>query len=530
MLNTARATGGMVVAPHRLAAEAGLAVLREGGNAIEATVAAAAAVSVVYPHMNGLGGDGFWLISTPDRRAPLAINAVGAAARAADEGFYRRRGLTAIPTRGPLAANTVAGTVSGWQAALDIGAHWGGGLPLERLLAPAIGYARDGFPASDGQCRLTCEKRTELADVPGWADIFLPGGEVPQPGALFKQPALAETLTQLARAGLDDFYRGALARRIAADLTRAGAPVAAEDLAAQRPVRNEALSVRLRSGTAYNVTPPSQGLASLIILALFDRLGCEDAEGFAHVHGLVEATKQAFLLRNARITDPAHMTVDPAALLSDAALDRLAAGIDKTTALPWPLPGTPGDTVWLGVADGAGRVVSFIHSIYWEFGSGTCLRDTGIQWQNRGSSFALDPAARNHLRPGRLPFHTNNPAMALLDDGRVMAYGSMGGDGQPQSQAAVFTRYVTFGQGLQQAVTAPRWVLSRTWGEPRDDLRIEGRFDPAVIEALRQAGHAVAPVGDFDEIMGHAGAVVLHPTGLIEGAGDPRSDGSAAGF
>lgn len=530
MLNTARATGGMVVAPHRLAAEAGLAVLREGGNAIEAMVAAASTISVVYPHMNGLGGDGFWLISTPDRRVPLAINAVGAAAGAADEAFYRRQGLTAIPTRGPLAANTVAGTVSGWQAALAVSADWGGTLPLERLLEPATSYARDGFPASDGQCRLTAEKRAELDAVPGWADTFLPGGAVPQPGAIFKQPALAETLAQLARAGLDDFYRGGLARNIAADLARAGSPLSGDDLSAQQAVRNEPLSVRLRAGNVYNVTPPSQGLASLIILGLFDRLGCEEAEGFAHLHGLVEATKQAFLLRNAEITDPDYMTVDPAELLSDASLDALVAKIDRAKALPWPVPGTPGDTVWLGAADAAGRVVSFIHSIYWEFGSGTCLRDTGIQWQNRGSSFSLDPTAQNHLRPGRLPFHTNNPAMALLDDGRVMAYGSMGGDGQPQSQAAVFTRHVHFGQGLQQAVTAPRWVLSRTWGEPRDDLRIEGRFDPAVIEALRQAGHEVAPVGDFDEVMGHAGAVVLHPSGLIEGASDPRSDGISAGF
>jgi len=434
MLNTARATGGMVVAPHRLAAEAGLAVLREGGNAIEAMIAAAASVSVVYPHMNGLGGDGFWLISTPERRAPLAINAVGAAAAAAGEDFYRTRNLTTIPTRGPLAANTVAGTVSGWQAALDVSADWGGALPLERLLEPAIGYARDGFPTSDGQCRLTAEKRSELAEAPGWADLFLPNGKPPEPGAIFKQPALAETLTQLARAGLEDFYRGDLARRIAADLARTGSPVSGEDLARQRPVRNDPLSVKLRAGTVYNVTPPSQGLASLLILGLFDRLGCEEADGFAYVHGLVEATKQAFLLRNAEITDPVYMTVDPADLLSDTSLDALAGKIDKAKALPWPVSGAPGDTVWLGAADNAGRVVSFIHSIYWEFGSGTCLRDTGIQWQNRGSSFALDPTAQNYLRPGRLPFHTNNPAMALLDDGRVMAYGSMGGDGQPQTK------------------------------------------------------------------------------------------------
>ena len=530
MLQTLRSNRGMVTSSHHLAAEAGLQILRDGGNAIEAMVAAAATISVVYPHMNGLGGDGFWLISEPGNRVPRAINAVGAAGAQADVDLYRRQGLDEIPSRGPLAANTVAGTISGWQAALELSASWGGRLPLARLLEDATHYAEAGFPVSDGQYHNTLNKRAELIDVPGWADCFLADGEPPAPGTRFKQPALAATLRRLADAGLDDIYRGELARSIGADLERAGSPVNAGDYARQRAITTDPLCVRLRCGSVYNVTPPSQGLASLIILGLFDRLECGEADAFDHVHGVVEATKHAILLRNAHVTDPAYMNIDPQSLLDGDALDRLAAEIDPSRAMPWPRDPVPGDTVWLGAVDAAGRAVSFIHSIYWEFGSAVVLRDSGIQCQNRGSSFSLDSSAQNALRPGRLPFHTNNPALALLDDGRVMVYGAMGGEGQPQTQAAVFTRYAMLGAELQQAITAPRWVLSRTWGDARTDLRLESRFAPELIEALRDAGHVVNTVDAFDEAMGHAGAIVLHRSGLMEGATDPRSCGAVSAF
>jgi gamma-glutamyltranspeptidase/glutathione hydrolase len=447
-----------------------------------------------------------------------------------DADLYRRKGLTEIPSRGPLAANTVAGTVSSWQAALAVSASRGGSLPLARLLEDATHYCEAGFPVSDSQHHNTVAKRGELAEVPGWAGTFLAGGQPPAVGTLFKQPALAATFRRLAVAGLDDFYRGELARSIGADLARAGSPVNAGDYAQQRAVTTDPLSVQLRCGDVYNTMPPTQGLASLLILGIFDRLGCREADGFEHVHGAVEAIKRAILLRNAHVTDPAYMDIDPRSLLEAGSLDSLAAQIDASRALPWPVDPAPGDTVWLGAVDDSGLAVSFIHSIYWEFGSGVVLHDTGIQCQNRGSSFSLDPGEKNALRPGRLPFHTNNPAMALLNDGRVMVYGAMGGEGQPQTQAAVFTRYAMLGAELQHAITAPRWVLSRTWGDARTDLRLENRFPPALIEALRAAGHEVNTVDAFDEVMGHAGAIVLHDSGLMEGATDPRSCGAVAAF
>ncbi|MGD9866795.1 MAG: gamma-glutamyltransferase family protein [Hyphomicrobiales bacterium] len=530
MLYSARSLRGMVVAPHHLAASAGLGVLRDGGNAIEAMVAAAATIMVVYPHMNALGGDNFWLVSEGGR-PPVAIDACGPAAGLASIGFYRDAGhANAIPARGPLGALTVAGAVSGWWRALKLCDRCGRNVPLSRILADAIAHARDGVPVSRSLAINLAAKAGELKAVPGFAETFLSSGKVPGEGFILKQPRVAATLERLVEAGLNDFYRGDVARGLARDLEAAGSPLRLGDLQGFRARMVEPLSVKLSAGTAYNMPPPTQGLASLMILGLFERLGVKSVDDFAYVHGLVEATKQAFLVRDAHVTDPDYMKADPRGFLKNARLDELAGRIDMKTALPWPQPAVPGDTVWLGAIDGEGRAVSFIQSIYWEFGSGMVLPGTGAIWQNRGASFRLDPGAVNALEPGRRPFHTIQPAMALLKDGRVMPYGTLGGEGQPQTQAAVFTRHVLHGQPLARAIAAPRWLLGRTWGAETTNLRIESRFPDRVYDQLRKAGHDVEVIGPFDEVMGHAGALVRSPDGVIEGASDPRSDGAAAGF
>ncbi len=529
MLETPSAMGGMVVAPHHLAAQAGLRVLREGGNAIEAMVAAASTIAVVYPHMNGLGGDNFWLIDAGSG-APLGIDACGPTGAAVDADYYRARGHQAIPARGPAAANTVAGAVAGWIEALELSAKWGGRMTLARLLEDAIRYAREGFPVSASQHLNTAAKLDELRDVPGFAATFLAHGEAPAVAAPFRLPALAATLERLAANGLDDFYRGAVAAALGADLEAAGSPLGGDDLAAYRARVVAPLSAALAEGTLYNLPPPTQGLASLITLALFERVACAEAEGFDYVHRLVEASKCAFRVRDAVITDPAYLAVEPGDYLAPARLDAMAAEIDLARAAPWGSGVAAGDTVWLGAIDGKGRAVSFIQSLYWEFGSGLVLPETGIQWQNRGASFSLSERALNVLRPGRKPFHTIQPALARLGDGRVMVYGTMGGEGQPQTQAAIFTRHLRFGQGLQRAVTAPRWLLGRTWGSETTKLRIESRFASEVIAALAAAGHEVEVVGPFEAFMGHAGALVRDPAGVILGAADPRGEGVVAAF
>lgn len=528
MLNTKRALGGVFVAPHHLAAQAGRDVLREGGNAAEAMIAAAAAIAVVYPHMNAVGGDGFWLLSAPGE-APQAIEACGPAASAADIEFYRSRGFTTIPSRGPLAALTVAGTIDGWQRAREVAGRWGGRLPLSRLLEEAIRHARDGVVVTSSQHRLTSQKFDELADVPGFAETFLVHGKAPCEGAVLRQTRLADSFAHLAKAGLDDFYRGELATAMGDDLARLGSPLSRRDLAGYTAKIVSPLSVRLQGSTLYNQPPPTQGMASLMLMGVFDRLGVGEAESFEHIHGLVEATKRAFLTRDRHCTDPAYMRCDPHQFLTPDALAKEAATIDAQQALPWPQPALPGDTIWMGCIDREGRAASFIQSIYWEFGAGVVLPSSGVLWQNRGISFALEPDALQALQPGRKPFHTLNPAMARFDDGRVMVYGTMGGEGQPQTQAAVFSRYGLFQQPLQQAVTAPRWLLGRTWGERSTSLKLEARFAPELIERLRTAGHEVEVLTeDFSDTMGHAGAVVRHPDGVIEGASDPRADGIVA--
>ncbi|MCW0321219.1 gamma-glutamyltransferase family protein [Pantoea dispersa] len=528
MIQSNMAPMGMAVTPHHLASESALAVLRECGNALEAMVAAAATIAVVYPHMNGLGGDGFWLV-VPPSGDPVAIDASGAAGSLAHPDFYH--GESHIPHRGPKAALTVAGTVSGWQEALTLAHELGATpLPLSRLLRDAIRYAADGIPVTASQAAATAAKQHELQHQPGFAATFLPDGAPPAAGSRFTQPALAQTLSVLSEQGLESFYRGELAHHLAREMGALGMPITLDDLHRQRARRCTPLHLAHSEGDIWNMTPPTQGLVSLAILGITDRLAMADASEAQTVHRIVEATKQAFALRDQHITDPRHMAIDVQSLLNADYLGTLAAQVQDDRAAPWGTGRGPGDTVWMGVMDSSGLAVSFIQSIYHEFGSGVVLPGTGITWQNRGAAFSLQPDHLLTLAPGKQPFHTLNPAAARLKDGRTLVYGSMGGDGQPQTQAAIFTRYVIQGQPLQQAVSAPRWLLGRTWGQSSDSLKLEARIAPETVQQLRALGHEVELLAEYSEVVGHAGAIVRHNNGMLEGAFDPRSNGSAAGF
>jgi gamma-glutamyltranspeptidase/glutathione hydrolase len=521
---------GAVVAPHSLAAQAGLDILREGGNAIEATIAVASTLAVVYPHMTGIGGDGFWLMHQPGSPM-LSIDACGAAGAAVHRDLYR--GLESIPWRGPLAANTVAGTVSGWGVAHEHSrTQWGGKLPFARLLESAIDYARQGFAVTHSQEENTRNKLADLVNQPHFARTFLHDGQVPRYGQRHAFPELARTLEQIARAGAEDFYRGDLAQQIGKDLAAVGSALTVQDMAAHHAHVKPPLHLKLSGATLYNMAPPTQGLASLMILGTYERIrqpgwSPDNVQG---IHALVEATKQALMQRDRHVTDPAHMATDAQALLAVSRLDAMAAAVPLDRASPWPAPTSDGDTTWMGVVDAQGRAVSMIQSIYFEFGSGVVLPNSGFWWQNRGCSFDLRPNRLRSLEPGRKPFHTLNPAMAQMDDGRLLVYGTMGGEGQPQTQAAVFARYVWGGHHVRSAVAAPRWLLGRTWAEQSTSLKLESRYPAETIQALRDLGHPVEVVADFDERMGHAGALVLHPDGWIEGGEDPRSDGCVAAW
>ena len=518
-----------VAAPHVLASEAGRAILAEGGNAIEAMVAMAATIAVVYPHMNGIGGDGFWLVQEPNGKRH-GIEACGPAGSLATIERYRRQGHDTIPARGPDAALTVAGAVGGWRLALDLAKALGGRIPLRELLLDAIGHAREGYAVSPSEAGNRPNELDALKAAPGFLAAFWPEGQAPKPGSMRRATALTDTLRHLSDAGLDDFYRGDVGREIAADLERIGAPVTRSDLERFAARSVVPLSLSLPGLDVFNLPPPTQGIAALLILGLFEKLGPAPLESFAHHHGLIEATKRALSLRDRHVTDPAHADGDIKALLAEDALAREAAMIDAKRAAPWPVKQSHGDTVWMGAIDASGIAVSYIQSVYWEYGSGCVLPATGIHWLNRGTSFSLDAKAVNPLQPGRKPFHTLNPALARFKDGRVLAYGSMGGDGQPQFQAQILTRY-RLGQSLAAAVDAPRWLYGRTWGSASTALKFESRFDPGLLERLDAAGHPVEEVGQaYSEGFGHAGMLVRHPRGEVEAVHDPRSDGDSRGL
>lgn len=541
---------GRVVSPHYLATAAGQKILDAGGNAVEAAVATAAALCAVYPHMTGLGGDGFWTIFTPDSGGdpgsgsdsglPFAspgevagrasgkihcIDASGKSGAAISKEKLSLAGFSSVPARGPWSCLIVAGAVSGWDKALELAAEWSDPLSLDVILEDAVTLARHGSPVSRGQAEAMRNFWPVLKEQSGFVQCFAPDGNPPHRGDIQKNPSLAESFETLIRNGLRDFYEGELAAAIAAAFVSAGIPLDAGDLAAQQARVPEPYFTDLTGARIFNCPPPCQGVSSLMILGIYDRLPWARFSGFPQIHGIVEATKQAFALRNSEVADPDCMRVDASAWLEAEILDRLAESISPARAGAWNYGAPGGDTVWFGVIDAAGRAVSVIQSVYHEFGSGVVLQDLGIAWHNRALGFTLEDGHPNCLAPGKRPFHTLNPALALFDDGRVMPYGSMGGDGQPQTQAAVFSRYAWLGYDLQEAVSAPRWLLGRAWGEQSNSLKLERDFADEVVMGLQKARHTVELVVERNSMMGHAGALVRHKDGRVEAAADPRGDG-----
>lgn len=535
---------GMVATPHALATQTGLRVLREGGNAAEAAIAAAATIAVVYPHMNSLGGDNVWLIYDATRREVRGLNATGRSAAAATIAWYRERGVTeAIPPRGFVAANTVPGCVDGWaQANAYSREGLRGRLPWGELLLDATRYAEDGFPVTRSQEEATGHNLDASDDwirhlqrFEGFRKTYLrPDGRAVPHAQVMRQPALALTLRELARAGPETFYRGSLARRITDYLQRNGSPLTADDFAAHTSTWVEPIRTTYRGYTAFSLPPNTQGVAALSLLNLLEthdlKLYGDGSPDYLHV--MVEATKLAFADRDRWVTDPDWLKAPLARLLDKAYASERAGRISMSRAQPAVPPGiTGGDTVAIAAVDAAGNAVSLIQSIYFEFGSGIVAGDTGILMQNRGVFFSLDPAHANALAPRKRTFHTLIPAMLLTDRRPYLVYGTMGGEGQPQTQAALVTRMVDFGYDIQAAIEAPRWLYGRTWGLPTRALYLEGRFSPATATELKRRGHPVEVLPAWSETMGHAQGICIDPdTGVRFGGADPRGDGAAAGY
>lgn len=538
------APNGVVSSPHHLASSAGLRALREGGSAVDAAIATNAVLCVAYPHMAGLGGDGFWLIHEPGSGGVTALNASGPAARAATRDFYGEKGHEEeIPGRGPLAALTVPGAVDGWREAHE--RH--GRLPWESLFTEAIEYARDGVPVGRSLTEWTAQDVPVLSEYPASASTFLPNGRPLRDGERLVQPDLAESFSRLARKGArEGFYEGETAELLCRALSEGGSPLAPEDFREFRAEWVEPISTDYRGYTAYEFPPNTQGFAALQILNVLE--GYDVAawgDGTAdYYHHMAEAVKLAFADRDEWLTDPSHVDIPLERLISKEYASERRGLIDSEQAMVMEKvePGIrfggeserrspEGDTCYFCVVDRDGLVVSVIQSIYHDFGTGVVAEGTGIIPQNRGSFFALDPAHPNCLEPGKRTFHTLIPAMLLKDGSPYLTYGTMGGEGQPQTHAALVTRLVDFGYDVQQAIEAPRWLMGRTWGVTSQDLSLEGRIADGVMRELELRGQPVKPLEDYNDNVGHAQAIRINrDSGFLEGGADPRGDGAALGY
>ena len=520
----------MVASPHQLASAAGLQVLQMGGSAVDAAIALNSTLGVVYPHMTGIGGDSFWLIYDASTQQVYGLNGSGRAAAQASIEFYRDRHYDRIPSRGPLAANTVPGTVDAWGAAH---ARFGR-LPLDKILQAAIDYAEQGYPVSTSQEVWTRRNRDLLSQDPFAQACFLPQQQVPSRGTRLTNPGLGQSLRTIATSGAREFYQGAIAAEITRHLAQQGGILTVEDFAAHHSDWVAPISTTYRGYRVMEMPPNTQGFAVLQILNLLEGY---DLHAIGHhtvdyYHLLVEATKVAFADRDRWLSDPDFVNIPIQDLISKAYADQRRPLIDMTQAQAYGPGIGHGDTTFCAAVDPQGNAVATIQSLYFDYGAGVVGGETGIVLQNRGSFFSLNPLAANSLAPGKRSFHTLIPALVLNANNQLeWVLGTMGGEGQPQTQAALLTRVIDFGFDPQSAIDWPRWLQGRTWGQSTSRLSLEGRIPQAIQTELAQRGHPVAALPDWAEQMGHAQMIHIHPdTAMLAGGADPRGDGTALGW
>jgi gamma-glutamyltranspeptidase/glutathione hydrolase len=526
---------GMIATSQPLASAAGLRVLQQGGNAVDAAITAAAVLAVVEPTMTGVGGDLFAIVYDAKTKQVRGLNASGRAARAATPAEYKRRNLDEIPYRGVLSIS-VPGVVDGWNELLT--KH--GTINLARALEPAIGYARDGFAVTEIVAAQWKGEEKLLAQDPAAAATFLPGGRAPEPGEVFRNPKLAATLQEIARGGRDAFYRGPIARAIAADMKRRDGLLTEADLAAHQSNWIDPISTTYRGYQILELPPNTQGIVALEMLNILEGIDLKSLghNSAAYLHTLVEAKRIAFADRAAWLAD--YDAVPPAALtrlLSKEYAAERRREIDPSRAAqgykPLSLPGSGaakehdipaarGDTIYMTVADRDGNVVSLIQSIFEVFGSGIVAGDTGIALHNRGNLFTLQAGHPNELVPGRRPLHTLVPAMVMKDGRPWLSFGVMGGDMQPQGHVQVLLNLIDFGMNVQEAGEAARFRHSPA------GLALESLISAEARSGLESRGHKViSSVGVFGGFQG----ILFDPkTGVLMGGSDPRKDGLAIGW
>ena len=533
-----RGTHGAVSSDHPLASAVGYDVLRRGGNATDAAVAMAAVLAVVRPHMNGIGGDAFALFYDGASGEVTALNGSGRAGALATPDFFAAAGHDTVPEVGPLSVS-VPGAVAAWA---DAHAREGS-LPWAELIAPAVGYARDGFPVST---RLAADFDAQggALNEPGRA-LFLPGDAPPEPGALLRQPELAATLERIAAEGADGFYRGPVAEALAEFVEAEGGYLRARDLAEHASSWVEPLRGEYLDHTFLVLPPNTQGVAQLqqMEMAKSFALGEMGHNTSSYFHTLLEVKKLAFADRDRWVADPAHVDIPLDRLLDSDYLAERARLVDPGAAAPAVEPGvgsdaggTPtgsddppddgGDTVYLTVVDADGNAVSWIQSLFHGFGSGLLEPGTGVLLQNRGALFTLEEGHPNRVAPGKRPYHTLTPTMALRDGALAFTLGTPGGDSQTQSILQIVNALLLFGMTPQEAVEAPRY---RGYGGT--EVALEDRVGADVVSELEALGHEVEVIHGWTATFGGAQMIRVDPeSGALFAAADPRREAYAIAY
>jgi gamma-glutamyltranspeptidase / glutathione hydrolase len=525
----------MAATSHPLATGVAVQVLRDGGSAVDAAIAANACLGLMEPTGCGIGGDLFAIVWDPKTRRLHGLNASGRSPRSLTLEEFRRRGLTRIPSYGPLPVS-VPGCVDGWH---ELHARFGR-RSMASNLAPAIAYAREGFPLTEVIADGWSRNVRNLSSYSNILAVYAPGGRPPAKGEVFRNPALAETLATIGREGRDAFYRGSIAQRIAGFMKAQGGFLTADDLAVHRSEWVEPVSVNYRGFDVWELPPNGQGITALLMLNLLegDDMAAAGFGSTRHLHLFTEAKKLAFEDRAAHIADPAFSTVPVRALLDKAYARQRRALIRPDQAAKTPTAGTPQggrDTIYLCTADSDGMMVSLIQSNYRGMGSGMCPDGLGFILHDRGEAFDLAEGKPNTYAPGKRPFHTIIPAFVTRDGEPFLAFGVMGGDMQPQGHVQVLLNLFDFGMNLQEAGDAPRAYHTDS-SEPTGEriaaggqLFLEHGFPAESARDLVRLGHKVGFTG-AGNFGGFQGILWDRTNRVFIGATESRKDGQAAGF
>jgi len=520
-------TGGMVASSQYLATQAGVSMLQQGGNAIDAGIATAAALNVVEPMMTGLGGDLFALVYISKSGELKALNASGRAPYAATLEKMKSLGLQKMPETG-IYPVTIPGTLDGWCTLLE--AY--GTMALAQVLAPAIALAEKGYPVTEITANRWRDSQPKLAKDAAAARTYLPGGRAPEPGEIFRQPDLANTFKKIARGGRDVFYRGEIAGAIVACSQKHGGLIAREDLSDHKSDWVTPISTSYRGYEVFECPPNGQGLVTLLALNVLEGydLKSKGHNSPAYLHLLIEALKLAFADGDRYIADPDFVKIPLPQLLGKKyagsrrkLIVENRAG-EKVTA---GIPDEDGDTVYLAATDRDGNSISLINSLYQAFGSGVVVDGTGICLQNRGALFSLAKDHPNVIAPHKRPYHTIIPALVLKGGRLFLTFGVMGGFMQPQGQLQVLLNIIDFGMDMQTAVDAPRFRYIAASNE----CVFEPGIPDSVLKALAEKGHRVARLDDpYSQQYGGGQIIMVHPeNGALIAGSDPRKDGCAMG-